>query len=102
MEKKTYNGWKNYQTWNVALWFSNDEGLYRSVVEYEGRFNRSKAQDLVYELLPNGTPDLQDKRMPYRGVDWQAISSASAAASCSIKSTTGCGLFGHGKSNSPL
>jgi len=23
-----YNGWKNYETWNVALWFNNDEGLY--------------------------------------------------------------------------
>ena len=22
---KTYNGWKNYNTWNVALFFSNDE-----------------------------------------------------------------------------
>lgn len=29
----TYNGWKNYRTWNVALWLGNDEGLYRMAVE---------------------------------------------------------------------
>lgn len=23
-----YQGWSNYETWNVALWFSNDQGLY--------------------------------------------------------------------------
>src|SRR4030095_2376829 len=24
-----YNGWTNYETWNVKLWMDNDEGSYR-------------------------------------------------------------------------
>lgn len=28
-DDKTYNGWKNYETWNAKLWMDNDEGSYR-------------------------------------------------------------------------
>lgn len=26
--EKAYNGWTNYETWNVALWLDNDQGTY--------------------------------------------------------------------------
>ena len=25
----SYNGWTNWETWNMHLWMSNDEGSYR-------------------------------------------------------------------------
>lgn len=28
IQDTSYNGWTNYETWNVALWLQNDEGLY--------------------------------------------------------------------------
>lgn len=27
MTQKEYNGWTNYETWNVKLWIDNDQGL---------------------------------------------------------------------------
>jgi hypothetical protein len=32
-KNQRYNGWKNYETWNVALWIGNDQGLYESAKE---------------------------------------------------------------------
>ena len=28
-----YQGYKNWETWNVSLWLSNDEGLYNQTID---------------------------------------------------------------------
>lgn len=35
----SYNGWTNYETWNVNLWIDNDEGMYSTV--------RDRAREIV-------------------------------------------------------
>jgi hypothetical protein len=44
-KETTYNGWKNRQTWNVALWLSNDYGLYTAAKEY---MNSRKGKKATY------------------------------------------------------
>ena len=35
LTNKSYNGWTNYETWNVALWIGNDENLYHFAREFD-------------------------------------------------------------------
>ena len=37
---ETYNGWSNYQTWNVALYINNDERFYFTAVDYVKQCNK--------------------------------------------------------------
>lgn len=42
MSEQNYLGWKNRQTWNVALWINNDEQLYRMAVEFMKNYKGHK------------------------------------------------------------
>jgi hypothetical protein len=53
-----YNGWENYETWNVALWIQNDESLYdfaKGCTSYD---------DLIAGLYDCGSKETPD------GVKW--------------------------------
>lgn len=47
----TYNGYKNWNHWNVSLWINNDEWLYRMALNFITRYpkdrDRAAAQMLV-------------------------------------------------------
>jgi len=71
-----YQGWTNWETWNVALWLGNDEGLYRRATreaKLAGGLDADSAEEVVTDLLPEGTPDFGGDASKYKEVDWQAI-----------------------------
>ena len=72
MDDKTYNGWSNYETWLVALWFNNDEDTYRctlvsarqvcestSTVRKGGNYSAAdvRLSDILRDHVENGRED---------------------------------------------
>jgi len=55
-----HNGWKNFETWNVALWLQNDEYYYSQLKEFCSRPLPAKSQYLSFvrkHLQFDRTPD---------------------------------------------
>jgi hypothetical protein len=50
----TYNGWTNYETWNVSLWIGNDEGLYNFARECG---DYTELCELLYDCGSKESPD---------------------------------------------
>lgn len=58
----SYEGWRNYHTWNVALWLSNEEAWYMAMVDYLTEYPESTYLEMVERLqaeyiLGQITPD---------------------------------------------
>ncbi len=80
-----YQGWKNYETWNIALWFNNDEGLYSTTREFieEDSPSTQELADYIDNLftepdmglmpeLPNG-PTSDILGWAYEEVSWKEV-----------------------------
>ena len=63
MQRKTYNGYKNWTHWNVSLWINNDEGLYlhaRELIRGDKLPRKAAAKRMLQNLHDMGithTPD---------------------------------------------
>jgi len=87
----TYNGWRNYETWNVALWLDNSEGSfeywreraeehYRDAVDSDSR-KEDAAQALADEIEAEHTENMPTVTGVYAdllgaslsSVDWREI-----------------------------
>lgn len=73
-----YNGWKNWETWNINLWIDNEEGMYwarRYLVEHcNGGVTVDDTQAFCENLFPNGTPDMDPEDMG--NVDYAELAAA--------------------------
>lgn len=54
----SYNGWTNYETWNVALWLGNEEALYRDTIELA---RQAKDEWAAAEAIEEYVQDLRDE-----------------------------------------
>ena len=65
----TYNGFKNYHTWNVALWLENDEGLYSFAREHrDWESLRTSLDQVGFWHTPDGV-SLSDARLDTVALD---------------------------------
>jgi hypothetical protein len=67
----SYNGWKNWETWNVVLWCDNEEPIYRDRMARKLR-TADEIEAFVREWFPEGTPDMESRhegRDVYDGLD---------------------------------
>ena len=53
----TYNGYKNWETWNCVLWLQNDERSYRQAMDL-AHMDTERAADNLRELFANNIPDI--------------------------------------------
>jgi hypothetical protein len=65
MKDKGYNGWTNYETWNLALWIGNEQGSYEYWREQTREVIGNTSDDDVEERKHTSACDLADMLKEY-------------------------------------
>lgn len=72
-----YNGWTNYETWDVRLWLNNDQGLYISARQTE---SSEELKEFVKEFIFGESGDTISNGMAkdllthaLQKVDWNEV-----------------------------
>ncbi len=68
----TYEGWSNWETWNVALWADNEYAVYCDRIR-TASWDGEAVANFIAIYWPNGTPDMDDTDDGYSAVNWQEI-----------------------------
>ena len=68
---ESYNGWTNYETWNVVLWSMNDPDIYDAIRE-RGFYTSASAEEFFRTIYPEGTPDMGGAH-DLDAVDWDEV-----------------------------
>jgi hypothetical protein len=82
MNSNTYSGWHNYETWNVNLWLTNDEGSYNYLVEMvNDASDEADLADRLESLICDDAPELTGiygdlLTQSLRAIDFQELASA--------------------------
>lgn len=48
----SYNGWKNYETWNASLWLQNDETMYNLACQYVKTAKHCGIKNIYDSMIP--------------------------------------------------
>ena len=64
----TYNGWTNYETWNVSLYITNEYGMYMTALDWVKDRQRNN-QSVDYDVFRHTLTELFGDKTP-DGVSW--------------------------------